>query len=92
MKDPKAKRLAERLGQVPPRLKQGIKQAVRRVLENDPVPSGEKLVSLFEPHTQVIPRFKAGAAVEFGRKIRLDEVEEGTISGFTVLEQGGGQD
>ncbi len=90
--DPKAKRLAERLGEVLPQLKQGIAQAVRRVLENDPVPSSEKLVSLFEPHTQVIPRFKAGAAVEFGRKIRLDEVEGGIISGFAVLEQGGGQD
>ena len=92
VKDPKAQRLADRLGQVLPRLKQGIRQAERRVLEEDPVPSGEKLVSLFEPHSQVIPRFKAGAAVEFGRKIRIDEVEGGIISGFAVLERGGGQD
>ena len=91
-KDPKARTLADRLGQVLPQLKQGIRQAERRVLEDDPVPSGEKLVSLFEPHTQVIPRFKAGAAVEFGRKIRLDEVEGGIISGYAVLEKGGGQD
>ncbi len=45
-------------------------------------------MSVFEPHTQVIPRFKAGAAVKFGRKIRLDEVEGGIISGFKVLERG----
>jgi transposase, IS5 family len=90
--DPAARRLAERLGEVLPRLKQGIGQAERRVLKNDPVPAPEKLLSLFEPHTQVIPRFKAGKPVEFGRKIRLDEVEGGIITGYSVLEKGGGQD
>jgi IS5 family transposase len=90
--DAGARRLAEQLGEVLPRLKQGVRQAERRVLENDPVPSPEKLLSLFEPHTQVIPRFKAGKPVEFGRKIRLDEVEGGIITGYSVLAKGGGQD
>jgi IS5 family transposase len=49
-------------------------------------------LSLFEPHTQVIPRFKAGKPAEFGRELRLDEVEGGIISGYEVLEKGGGQD
>lgn len=88
----KARRLAERFAEVLPRLKQGIRQAERRVLKNDPVPSPEKLLSLFEPHTQVVPRFKAGTPVEFGRKIRLDEVEGGLITGYAVLEHAGGQD
>jgi transposase, IS5 family len=90
--DPGARRLAERLGEVLPRLKRGVGQAERRVLKGDPVPSGEKLVSLSEPHTQVIPRFKAGKPAEFGRKLRLDEVEGGIITGYSVLEKGGGQD
>jgi transposase, IS5 family len=90
--DPVTRRLAARLAEVLPRLKQGIRQAARRVLEGDPVPAGEKLLSLFEPHSRVIPRFKAGQAVEFGRKMRLDEVEGGLISGYAVLERGGGQD
>jgi IS5 family transposase len=47
---------------------------------------------VFEPHTQVIPRFKAGKPAEFGRKVRPDEVEGGLITGFAVLPQGGGQD
>ena len=89
---PKARRLGERLAEILPRLKQGIRQAQRRVLEDDPVPAGEKVLSLFEPHTQVVPRFKAGKRVEFGRKIRLDEVEGGIITGYAVLEQAGGQD
>src|SRR5262245_53976492 len=90
--DPSARRLAERLGEVLPRLKRATRQAERRVLKEDPIPSGEKLVSLFEPHTQVIPRVKAGTPAEFGRKVRLDEVEGGIIAGFRVLERGGGQD
>jgi IS5 family transposase len=90
--DPAARRLAVRLEEVLPRLKRAIGQAERRVLKDDPVPSGEELVSLFEPHTQVIPRFKAGKPAGFGRKLRLDEVEGGLITGFAVLPQGGGQD
>jgi IS5 family transposase len=90
--DPGARRLAGQLEEVLPRLKRAVGQAERRVLEDDPVPSGEKLVSLFEPHTQVIPRFKAGKPAEFGRKLRLDEVEGGIITGYAVLPQGGGQD
>jgi IS5 family transposase len=90
--DPGARRLAERLEEVLPRLKQATRQAERRVLKDDPVPSGEKLVSLFEPHTQVIPRFKAGKPAEFGRKLRIDESEGGIIVGYRVLEKGGGQD
>jgi len=90
--DPAARRLAGQLDEVLPRLRRAVGQAERRVLKDDPVPSAEKLVSLFEPHTQVIPRFKAGKPAEFGRKVRLDEVEGGIITGFAVLPQGGGQD
>jgi transposase, IS5 family len=89
---PGARRLAERLEGVLPMLKRAVGQAERRVLKDDPVPSGEKLVSVSEPHTQVIPRFKAGKPAEFGRKLRLDEVEGGIIVGYKVLEKGGGQD
>jgi transposase, IS5 family len=90
--DPTARRLVGRLAEVLPRLRRAVAQAERRVLKDDPVPSAEKLVSLLEPHTQVIPRFKAGKPAEFGRKLRLDEVEGGIITGYAVLAQGGGQD
>jgi transposase, IS5 family len=87
-----AEYLASRVGEFLPRLTRGIEQARRRVLRGESVPAPEKLLSLFEPHTQIIPRFKAGKPVEFGRKIRLDEVEGGIITGYAILEQGGGQD
>jgi IS5 family transposase len=87
-----AEALAVRVGEFLPRLTQGIDQARRRVLQGESVPAKDKLLWLFQPHTQIIPRFKAGKPVEFGRKIRLDEVEGGIISGYAILEQGGGQD
>jgi IS5 family transposase len=89
---PAAQRLAQRIGTFLPLLLQGIQQASHRVLEGQAVPAPEKVLSLFEPHTQIIPRFKAGKLVEFGRKLRLDEVEGGIITGYQVLDQGGGQD
>lgn len=75
-----------------PQLEQVIRQAARRVLRGEAVRAGDKLLSLFEPHTQLVPRHKAGQAVEFGRKIRVDEVEGGIVTGYRVVERGGGQD
>lgn len=89
---PPARRLAQRIGVILPLLMRGIRQATRRVVDGVAVPAGEKLLSLFEPHTQIVPRFKAGKPVAFGRKIRLDEVEGGLVTGYAVLERGGGQD
>jgi IS5 family transposase len=89
---PKARRLAGQVGEFLPRLGQAIRQAWRRVLNGEAVPAKEKLVSLFEPQAQIVPRHKAGQEVEFGRKIRLDEVEGGIVTAYRVVEQGGGQD
>lgn len=45
-----------------------------------------KVLSLFEPHTQVIRKGKAHKPNEFGRLVRIDEVENGIVSGYKVLE------
>jgi transposase, IS5 family len=50
------------------------------------VPSSEKVLSLFEPHTRAIPRHKGGALVEFGRLVTLDEVEGGLVTRYQILE------
>src|SRR5512135_1042645 len=81
---PPAQRLAQGIGMVLPLLIQGIQQASRRVLDGEAVPASEKLLSLFEPHTQIIPRFQAGQPVEFGRTLRLDEVEGGIVTGYQI--------
>jgi IS5 family transposase len=44
-----------------------------------------KVLSLFEPHTVVIRKGKAHKPNEFGRLVRLDEVENGIVSGYQVL-------
>ena len=45
-----------------------------------------KVLSLFEPHTQAIRKGKAHKPTEFGRLVRLDEVENGIVSRYEVLE------
>jgi IS5 family transposase len=80
--------LREQVAHFVPLVRQVIDQAGRRVLEGQKVPAAEKLVSLFEPHTQIIPRHKAGAEVEFGRTVVLDEVEGGIITRAHLLGAG----
>ena len=87
-----AKRVREQLDHFLPLVDQAIEQAARRVLHGERVPAREKLLSLHEPHTQVIKRHKAGKPTEFGRKLWLGEVEGGIISEFRLLEDGGGLD
>jgi IS5 family transposase len=68
-----------------PLVQRGMQQARARVLVGRPVPSTAKVLSLFEPHTQVVKRRKLGAPVEFGRQVVLDEVEGGIVTRFHVL-------
>src|SRR5215210_2505087 len=63
-----------------------VEQTERRVLEGESVKAAEKLVSLFEPHTSIIRRGKAGKETEYGHKVWLEETEGGIISGYRVLE------
>jgi IS5 family transposase len=83
--------LLERFEHFLPLVEQGITQASRRVLEGEQVPAPEKLLSLFEEHTQIITRHKAGKQREFGRKILIDEVDGGIISRYEVLAQSGSE-
>lgn len=47
--------------------------ARRRVLEGEQVPNNEKLFSIFEPHTQLYKRGKAGQPMQFGRLVMIYE-------------------
>src|SRR5207302_9814767 len=47
---------------------------------------GAKILSLFEEHTQVIRKGKAHKPTEFGRLVRIDEVENGVVSNYAVAE------
>jgi transposase, IS5 family len=79
------RRLQAHLEHFLPLVERGMRQAHARVLDGQPVPSAQKVLSLFEPHTRVVKRGKIGAAVEFGRQVVLDEVEGGIVARFHVL-------
>ncbi|EFH84896.1 transposase IS4 family protein [Ktedonobacter racemifer DSM 44963] len=81
-----AQLLARQAKQVLPLVERVITQTRKRMLENKKVPAGEKVLSLFEPHTRAIPRHKGGALVEFGRQVMLDEVEGGIVTRYEILE------
>lgn len=81
-----AKRLAEILTTFIPRAQQVIKQATRRVLQGEQVPASEKIVSIFEEHTDIIRRGKESRPVEYGHKIWLNEVEGGIVSHYHILD------
>jgi IS5 family transposase len=69
-----------------PRAQQVLDQTVRRVFEGEQVPPTEKLVSIFEPHTDIIRRGKPTKDTEFGHKVWFGEVEGGFIAQYEVLD------
>jgi len=83
---PRAKRLAQTLQTFVPGARQVIDQTTRRILQGEQVPAGEKLVSLFEEHTDIIRRGKEAHPVEYGHKIWLNEVEGGIVSHYRILD------
>jgi IS5 family transposase len=81
-----AQYLAQTLETFIPRAEQVIDQTVRRILHGEQVPAQEKIVSLFEKHTDIICRGKESHPVEYGHKIWLNEVEGGLVSHYRILE------
>jgi len=81
-----AKCLAQTLSTFVPRARQVIEQTTRRVLQREQVPASEKIVSLFEAHTDIIRRGKEAHPVEYGHKVWLNEVEGGLVSHYRILD------
>jgi IS5 family transposase len=67
-----------------PLVEKVIHQTKQRVLSGDSHVEG-KMLSLFEAHTEVIRKGKAHKPNEFGRLVRIDEVENGIVSGYQVF-------
>src|SRR6202030_2770616 len=61
-----------------------IRQTKERVVKGNSHVE-DKVLSLFEPHTEVIRKGKAHKPNEFGRLVRIDEVENGIVSGYQVM-------
>jgi hypothetical protein len=59
--------------------------AQRRVMEGEKVPNEDKVFSLFETHTQLYKRGKAGEPVQFGRLVLIYEDAAGFVVHHHVL-------
>lgn len=66
-----------------PLCKKVLAQTKARVLEGHRHHT-DKIVSLFEEHTAVIRKGKTWKPTEFGRLVRIDEVENGIVSHYEV--------
>jgi IS5 family transposase len=67
------------------RTRQVCNLARRRVLAGETIPNQEKLFSVFETHTQLYKRGKAGEPLQFGRLVLIFEDGAGFISHHHLL-------
>lgn len=68
-----------------PLVEKVMAQTKARVFGGDNYHEG-KVLSLFEPHSHAIRKGKVHKATEFGRLVRVDEVENGIISNVEVCD------
>ena len=66
-----------------PRVQQVMRQAKARIFRGDTRSEG-KIVSLFEPSTEVIRKGKASRPTEFGKLVKLQEAENQIIVAYEV--------
>src|SRR5580692_233653 len=66
-----------------PLVEKVITQSQARILQAQ-TRHPDKILSLFEPHSAVIRKGKAHKPNEFGRLVRIDEVENGLVSNYVV--------
>lgn len=62
-----------------------IDQCKRRVIKAEKVPAQEKLVSLFEEHTDIIKRGKSKSPTEFGHKVLVASGKSGLITQYQTF-------
>jgi len=69
-----------------PRVHQAIQQTKARIFDGETRSEG-KILSLFEPSTEVIRKGKAGKPNEFGKMVKLQEAENQIVTDFEVYQQ-----
>jgi len=76
----------QQLDEMIPRVQQVMKQARARVLDGN-TRSENKIVSVFEPDTEVIRKGKASKPTEFGKMVKIQEAENQIIIHCEVFDQ-----
>jgi IS5 family transposase len=77
------KGLRRQLDDMMPRVKQVMKQTRARIFQGN-TRSEDKLLSLFEPSTEVIRKGKASKPNEFGKMVKLQEAENQIVVDYEV--------
>ena len=67
-------------------VQQVMKQTRARIVRGDTRSDG-KLVSLFEPSTEIIRKGKAGKPTEFGKMVKLQEAENQIVTDYEVYDR-----
>jgi IS5 family transposase len=78
--------LRRELESMVPRVQQVMRQTKARIIAGDTHAEG-KIVSLFEPSTEVIRKGKAGKPTEFGKMVKLQEAENQIVVAYEVYDQ-----
>ena len=65
--------------------RQIINQTYKRVIQGVSTPNAKKLFSLFEEHTELLKRGKAGKPIEFGHKVLFCQTGEKFIHHYKVM-------
>src|ERR1041385_9196141 len=86
MRQAALERLREKLGTFVPRVPQGMRHAKQRIFGGD-THVAEKLVSIFEPTTEIIRKGKASKPTEFGKMVKIQETENQIITDYAVYEK-----
>ncbi len=76
---------AELLAQYVPTVERIVSQAEQRVFQGVMLAADEKVYSLFEEHTELLKRGKAGKPIEFGHKVLIAQTGEKFIYHYRVL-------
>ena len=63
-----------------------MRQTRERILKGNTHVAG-KIVSLFEPHTEIIRKGKAAKPTEFGKMVKIQEAEQQIITHYEVYEE-----
>ena len=69
-----------------PRVQQVLRQTRQRIQEGNTHAPG-KIVSLFEPDTEIIRKGKAGKPTEFGKMVKIQEAENQIVTHYEVFDR-----
>src|SRR4029077_3886783 len=78
--------LRDKLDAMVPLVRKVMKQTRARILRGATRGDG-KLVSLFEPETEIIRKGKAGKLTEFGKMVKLQEAENQIVTDYEVYDR-----